>query len=318
MQLKLVWNNPNVVATTTKIYRATAPIDRNNLGTPVATLTQGELEWIDQNVVAGTLYYYVFESITSKDRNVSLNQQVWALPRTGPGPQKLIAGDLENGYYGDVLGSDFITPANLRAALNFTAGGIHGADTPWMKFARHGKTLFVPVLPITAGISWQQLYDAGLVYGTDDFGSSLYTGTKVNQKRVVNIGKESFLVRLMTSAAPRPDRGMLAITSTTTQTQSTGSEWDDLIYPTCEWVPATQRRSNWAAKTRSEFGSFQTTWCQELAVSNPGLAVTRGSPSYPDKTSLIFGQQISTSSVSGQYWRPVLEHIPSYPINLNL
>jgi len=318
MQLKLVWNNPNVVATTTKIYRATAPIDRNNLGTPVATLTQGELEWIDPNVVAGALYYYVFESVTSKGRNVSLNQQIWALPRTGPGSQKLVDGDLENGFYGELLGSDFITPANLRAALNFTPGSVTNPETPWLKFARNGKTLFTPLQHISGSVSWQQLYDAGLVYGTDDFGSSLYAGTKVNQKRVVTIGKESFLVRLMTSAAPRPDRGMLAITSTTTQTQSTGSEWDDLIYPTCEWVPATQRRSNWAAKTRADFNNFQTAWCQELAVNNPGLAVGRGSPGYSDKTALIFGQQVALSTVSGQCWRPVLEHIPSYPVNLNI
>lgn len=316
MQIKLVWENPNVIATTTKVYRGTQPLDRANLSNPLATLTQGETTWTDTTAIAGQRYYYVLESLSARDRAVSHNIEAWALPRTGPGPQTLLGGDHEVGYYGDVASANFITLRELRAALNFNAGNTVTDAPVWMKFAYKGKTLFIPAQSLATGISWKALYDAGLVYGTNDDGSSLYTGAKVNQRRTVKIGLETFIVRLMTTAAPRPDRGIVypggAIEL---PTQTIGSEWDELMYRVSEWVPSTQRGSNIGAKTRSDFNNIGICLTQELVVDNPTSCVIRGTTSLSTKGALSYAN-ISPINGTAQ-WRPVLELIPDYQVNLS-
>lgn len=316
MQIKLVWENPNVIATTTKVYRGTQPLDRANLSNPLATLTQGETTWTDTTAIAGQRYYYVLESLSARDRAVSHNIEAWALPRTGPGPQTLMGGDHEVGYYGDLLSVNFITLTGLRAALNFNVGSTIVDAPVWMKFAYKGKTLFIPSQPLASGISWKALYDAGLVYGTNDDGSSLYTGAKVNQRRTVKIGLETFIVRLMTTAAPRPDRGIVYPGGTIElPTQTIGSEWDDLIYRVCEWVPSTQRGSNFGSKTRSDFNSFSSCLKQELVVDTPTNCIMRGTSTLSTKGAL---SNASISPINGAaQWRPVLELIPDYQVNLS-
>ncbi len=317
MQIKLVWENPNVIATTTKVYRGTQPLDRANLSNPLATLTQGETTWTDTTAIAGQRYYYVLESLSARDRAVSHNIEAWALPRTGPGPQTLLGGDHEVGYYGDLLSANFITLTELRAALNFNAGSVITDAPVWMKFAYKGKTLFIPVQPLASGISWKALYDAGLVYGTNDDGSSLYTGAKVNQRRTVKIGLETFIVRLMTTAAPRPDRGIVYPGGTIElPTQTIGSEWDDLIYRVCEWVPSTQRGSNFGSKTRSDFNSFSSCLKQELVVDTPTNCIMRGTSTLSTKGALSNASILQITT--GAHWRPVLELIPDYQVNLSI
>lgn len=317
MHIKLVWENPNVIATTTKVYRGTQPLDRNALSNPLTTLTQGEVSWTDTTAVAGQRYYYVLESLTARDRAVSHNIEAWALPRTGPGPQNILTGDHEVGYYGSIPSSQFITAAELRTKLNF-AGGSIATDAPlWMKFACRGKTLFIPEMPLAVSVAWKTLYDAGLVFGTNDDGSTAYTGAKFNQRKTVKIGLETFIVRLMTGGIPRADRTVDNAIMGESPTQTTGSEWDDLMYRACEWIPATQRGTNLTNKTRADFNSIGICLMQELVAGGSTSCLARGTTSLADKRALTSAQSIGITTTSAQ-WRPVLELVPDYQVNLSI
>ena len=67
MKNTLKWKNRNTLPFTINIYRGAAPLDRNNLTNPIATLTNGETQYEDE-VVRGSTNYYVIETV----KNLSL------------------------------------------------------------------------------------------------------------------------------------------------------------------------------------------------------------------------------------------------------
>lgn len=98
-------------------------------------------------------------------------------PSGSPGSSRLVAGDVEAGFYGFVHPSKFglidgsTQFSNDALRSNIGVGGTNEYDDPvWMKFSFAGKVLFVPLKPLSRSISWDQIYDAGCVYGTGDQG----------------------------------------------------------------------------------------------------------------------------------------------------
>jgi hypothetical protein len=321
MQLELKWNNLNAVPVTVNIYRGNTPVNRDALGTPVATLSSGETSWVDTNVTRGARYYYVFETISANDRTVSKNHEAYALPYSGPGPKQLAYGNYELGYFGTVLASDFFTADQVSGKVGLTTGTLNTNPNPiWHKFARKGRVLFIPETHLRTGISWKQFYDLGLVYGRDDNGPGIYTGAGVNQKRIIQLGLDSFLVRLPTGGPARSDGGFVVPTDATLPSLATlGSEWDDLIYPLMSWVPSTQKTINWSNRTRTDFHSLYNTPCQELIVGDTGNHLLRGTHAFSDERALTFhGSYAITTSSGTMAWRPVLEYIPSVALNLSI
>lgn len=96
-----------------------------------------------------------------------------------PGFDYLTAGDKTNGFYGFVQPGEFgeiagnptankkLSASNLALAIGLTQGTPINEETAWMKFAREGKVLFVPVKPLRHTTSWDAIYKAGAVYGDD-------------------------------------------------------------------------------------------------------------------------------------------------------
>lgn len=230
--IKLNWFNPNK-GTTTRIYRSTSAIDRNNLGTPYKVLSNDETGFEDTDVVYGTEYHYVFESLRGQDRAVSRNYRFSSLPYSGPGPQSFILGDPEYGYYGQVSPSEFISDVRLIAELGITEGATSTADLMWHKYSYKGKILYVPSKAILKDVSFRSLYNAGAIYGTD--GSGGVTTNPVPQNASVMVGQESFKVRMPTLFSPdESENGILKRDHSRTELDLPAfkySEFDLLLMP---------------------------------------------------------------------------------------
>lgn len=322
MFIDLSWTDLNSVATKLEIYRGDTPLDRANLpATPIVTLTGGETSYRDAtNVLVGKTYYYVFVNSTATDRIVSQVYAVRAVTRRGPGPQTLKQGDNTLGYFGSlqsgefISGSDFIDLSGVRP---FTTGITVINPFPlWHKFVRNNKIIIVPEGPVAYSVSWMQLYNAGMVFGSDDNGV-LPTGsgvtTPVKQGAKITIGKDTFRIRLMRGMSDVPYTDFLTVLGSPT-------EWSDFVYPMTHAVPADQRLENFYLNGRPTYdicGARAATgysWVQEMAAAN--VSNTRGQSINVDDTASDTSPYVASrsSSASGAVstscmWFPALELI---------
>ena len=172
----------------------------------------------------------------------------------GPGEESLTYDETtDTGYYGLVDSGDFISGDDLCSAIGLSAGNSQHSDTPWMKFyvgpdaacnafVRRGETAqayvaFIPQKPIRYDLVWDDIYDAGAVFGTGDSGP-YNSGSNVTQDAQVTVGEYIFKVRLPTCARenPFPEEGDVK-TWTCDYNIGEGSEWNELIYRVHEDVP---------------------------------------------------------------------------------
>lgn len=221
----------------------------------------------------------------------------------GPGPNTLMAGDSTAGFYGESAAVDFITTSSLMTAVGLSKGEILNDNPNWFKYAYKEKTLFFPTTYLVRGVSWYDLYNAGLVYGIS--GPGLYTsGTDVDQFTTVSFGGNTYIVRLMEAFGENPtnggtvgdDRGHVPM-------DDYSSEWNELIYrtvangPTVHWTEYTD------ANLDLDSGGI-ITWCQETYEANSERAATRGREGYDY---VLFA--LKSSDYLDKVWRPVLELI---------
>lgn len=215
MPIKLDWIDHNVTAESRKVYRSTSKIDVGNLGVPLATLPGDALTYTDNTVQRGVTYYYVITSIQGDDEAPSAQYVIAYIPYTGPGPQALIRGTWELGYFGRVPIDDILGHAELVTACDMAGLATVNALTGnyWHKVVYKGKILFFPNLMVASTLSFQSLYQKGLVYGLEPSANwpapiKTLLGT-VTQGKVISSGQHRFVVRLPTS------RETLSTTGTT-------------------------------------------------------------------------------------------------------
>lgn len=260
-----------------------------------------------------------------------------------PGGKVLMAGDKNNGFYGVVphhaMGSLVDNPINnkvfnaqnLALAVGITQGAAQFDETPWLKFSRNGRILYVPLKPIRRSLSWDHIYSAGAVYGT---GSAISTGeqfmldndgnygagARVAQNARIKAGSFEFIVRLMKGAGNDPtnsydnaDRG----------SDGPANEWNNLILPLHEKAPssfaynqyADTPRPDWGIGfsdsdllTHNRYGTGSYQWMQEtrdtVESSETGTIrrVVRG-----NYGASHLGASPSSLVFSSYGWRPVLE-----------
>jgi len=115
---------------------------------------------------------------------------------SGPGATTLVAGDSTAGFYGEVASSDLIDGNGLASLVGLSAGISQYSTIGWLKFAYQDKIVYVAKKPIRYYLSWEALYNLGLVYGTDDYGI-VPLSTPVNQYTTVTIDTHTYVVRLM-------------------------------------------------------------------------------------------------------------------------
>lgn len=221
MDIKLTWTNPNSVYDEIKVFRSEVPIDPQNLPEPIATLTQvGVNEFIDTGLVQGKKYYYALRIAYGEDYSVSEPIATQAMHYTGPLQQELLVGDMDLGYFGFADHGDFLSREQVREVFDFVTEGTWSSFYHWHKLAYKGKVLLIPNSHMKTRISWNHLYENGLVYGDDV--PSWDTGG-VEQGHRVTVGQDVFIVRLFKGF----DSGVIPSFSTNATGTSTNRYFTD-------------------------------------------------------------------------------------------
>ncbi|SFL80982.1 hypothetical protein [Salibacterium qingdaonense] len=212
-----------------------------------------------------------------------------------PGSRTISDGDKDAGYYGAVPSSDFISGEQLASEVGLTAGTSQFSNTEWLKFSIAGAPAFSPQKPIRFDLSWDDLDNAGAVFGN----------------KTVTINGLEYAVRLWRGAENDPcnyqdvDRDAI------------GSEWNKLMLPISDKAPdnfsyseyASEPTENWSPNftdedliTVNEYGDGSRSWCQETISDDTGSRVGRG---YEGVS--YFQAYSSSGSNTSAGWRPVLE-----------
>lgn len=260
-------------------------------------------------------YFRAFTYDTSGNINDNTNnQQIIAIPsdrddKSGsPGNKNLIAGDMQEGFFGEVSSSELITGDALASQVGISQGNSQHSTAGWLKFAWKGKILFIAKKPIRNSISWDAINTAKCVYG--DSGD-----------KTVEIGGLTYKVRLMRALEPSNDPKTTV--SASSGTVNHYSEWNRLMcqiheqaidkswdYPNniendigiLEHNLGSGRQgmySNADLEVKSVNGS--ASWCQEMGTFTFNR-LHRGN------AGVSYSNDNTSSGKYSQYvWRPVLE-----------
>jgi hypothetical protein len=192
-----------------------------------------------------------------------------------PGPESLIAGDSNLGYFGEWnLSNDLnvITRQDILSVCN--PGGVNLSDDGWLKFSYQNKILYIAKKPIRKNVSWNGLNGSAAIFGNTEISKSGYT----------------FKLRLIKGANNNPD-------------DVGGGEWNDLMYRIHQ-----SDGSLWDNFNNSDLGigsgDGKSTWCQE----------THSTANYPTRRILrgrfgveSFHGDLASFSSDDMGWRPCLE-----------
>lgn len=211
-----------------------------------------------------------------------------------PGNPMLIAGNMEQGYFGVVPSSQLITGDALASMVGISAGTSQFSSEGWLKFAYQGKIQFVAKKPIRHSISWNSIDSANCIYGT----------------KTVTIGGLTYKVRLMRGANEDPAGSFQG-------SINHNSEWNKLMLP----IHIEAKDKSWAypnnveadvpywgidftdadLHTHEYHGSGSYSWCQEVGDSSSRRIVRGG-------TGVSYSDSLSASgSFAPGGFRPVLE-----------
>lgn len=226
-----------------------------------------------------------------------------------PGSKLLIAGTMEEGFFGEVSSSELITGDALASECGISQGTSQHSTAGWLKFAYKGEILFVAKKPIRHSIPWVAINTANCVYG--DSGD-----------KTVTIDGLTYKVTLMRALEPSNDP------KTTARAKSGevnhGSEWNRLM---CQ-IHEQALSKSWDYPNNVEIdigvmehslgngeqgmyndtdlevksGDGKNSWCQEMSTST-SLRMTCGG--YGVSYSELQNQE--NSAHNG--WRPVLRHM---------
>jgi len=231
-------------------------------------------------------------------------QQAIPYPESGPGTKILKQGNIDAGFFGEVSTVEMFKTSELSSQLGFMTGVDLIENPTWLKFAYKGKFLFIPKKPLKSYISWTTLYNAGLVYGTNDNGpfEDRIPQKGVNQLRVVIKGTDRFLVRLIRNQNTDPSN---TNSSYVDSDWAGDNEWNKLFYKISLAINAADVGGKWANYSDLEL-DYQNKfmWAQEH-TQNYTYALTRYHTAvnvYPQDK----GRQDQYTA-----WRPVLELLPA-------
>lgn len=244
--------------------------------------------------------------------SLSTTRDVFVPSLNGPGPTELIGSYVDpvnseryHGFFGELTSEEFITAQELANEFKITTGTLLNNTSPWLKFLIDGKIVFTPKLPIWQGLSYELLYNRGLVYGDDDNGK-YPLGIGVNQFRVINVKGYLFKVRLIKGSLNDPYSGTTSTSSTYEDPATIGSEWNRMFYNIVTGSFPSQEGEKWATYSQAEVGistgNGGLTLCQETYSSNLNNKLLRGANSVMTPRSTVYNELVATTA-----WRPVLE-----------
>lgn len=300
MSITLTWGAANAaLADSIKIYRATTPLDVNSLPAALATIAGSATSYADTTAVRNTTYYYAVGHVRGANELLSPVLIMGHYPDTGPGPQTLLRGNWDVGYFGTCTPAQMFLPSTLNAQVPIPGTlAADGAITVWHKFIRKGKVLFIPNSQFSTTASTGQLYNAGLLMGTNDNGnfpfaisSGNMTGytAPVNQYRLATVGAYQFIVRTI-KISDKPTTSYINNT-----TDIFPSEWNDLMSRMGQTILAGTPQDKWG-----DLGAYPS-W---LSNTQNFTGVNVACYIYAN-TAFDFTGVGNTNSAQG--WLPVLE-----------
>lgn len=202
MSIKLDFPNPHSAkASSVKIYRSTTKISSDALPAALVTLAGNVTTYTDTTAAANTGYFYMVEVVVGDDSVFTPNVSMGNFANVGPGPKTLKMGDWTLGYFGVVSPTDLLNFSELKSQLALSIGTVPADSTNlgWHKFVRNGKILYLCYTAFITGVTWENIYGVGLLYGVDSNGdyppTSNVAKAPKNQKRTVTKNSDTFLVR---------------------------------------------------------------------------------------------------------------------------
>lgn len=204
MNIRLQWISRTHGATKTVIYRSDTPFEIDALPEPVGEVGPGITEFLDTGLDYGKPYYYRTEVFKGEESSISFLKELYALPYTGPGPQELIAGDTDYGYFGLVSEFEVIRFSHFQRDIGKVLSLSYGShysnnDGYWYaKFIYEGRVLYCPLWRMEMSGNYQPIFNSGLYTG-------MYEGDVVNPGNydigspvIMSYNGHRFLARLPT------------------------------------------------------------------------------------------------------------------------
>lgn len=219
-----------------------------------------------------------------------------SVPNSGPGPSAIAYGDSTMGFFGEVASSDFISGSALASAIGLTAGTLINDTTAWLKFSLNGEVLFVPKSDIRQAATWQDIYQAGAVYGDNTVGT-YPSGSNRLQNASVTIQEKQFKVKMLSGSTG--DR--VSNNTGNDIPTSRGTEWNKLFYPLSNTDVASAPTPRWKLYNDAQLDlNNRYKWCKETPVSVTSRIIRGGGS--------ISNTDLGIATEVGNYfgWRPCL------------
>ena len=227
-----------------------------------------------------------------------------------PGSSTLAYGTETIGFYGEVPVADLITGDALALAIGLSAGTSQFSNEPWLKYSYNGETRFVAKKPYRYNLSWEHIYQAGAVWGTDTVGPNP-SGANRTQDASVTIDGTDYRVMLLGGGNANPT----ANTYGYDVTAGVNSEWNELFYRihSTTHVDASNTTASegspvpWVSYTDADLhmhynlGNGTYCWTKETHGASSTYRVSRG---YGGVSYLTYTAATSVSTSCG--WRPLL------------
>lgn len=303
MSIRLKWLNRNTVFDSVIIYRSLDPINLDALPAPLVTLTNGEKEYLDTTAPKAKLLWYAFGVKKGTEIVYSKSKPMMDVDYTGPGPQEIALGNWFQGYFGIIEQVDLLTSADLVG--KFGVGNVSSTAIRWHKFAYMGKVLYIPSAIVAIGVSWNALYNKGLVFGVNDVGPTGHGNPPTNQWQTIVKGDDQLLVRLPRSNLT-PDYVM--------GTTDPYSEWFMCVYAlggSSQAKGLSQPQAIAALGPDNSWFVLNTTTAPLAEFQNNG-ALTGGSNYVAVNSSAWGTNALGAARSSSGNWRPVLEYMFPY------
>lgn len=308
-KIHLTWINPN----DDKYSGVKIIKNLNNTPTSISDGTQvysgNGNSYYDDIVPDKLIRYRGFAFNSDSELNSDLGQAIQVLTKFddtigAPGNRFLLNGNMQQGWFGEVLTSDFINGEELARLIGLTAGKSQYSNEPWLKFAYMGKIEFIAKKTFRYSISWNDINNVNAVTGN----------------KTINIKGKKYKVRLIKGKT----EGMQNDRNSQYGAINYGSEWNKLLLPIHEGAPSnwnnSQASNNQNVMSPTQDWEVNYTDDDLLMMNNNG---TNGCYSWCQE----YGNSTSTRLYRGQYgvaysqcydsarngnlygWRPVLELI---------
>jgi hypothetical protein len=118
-------------------------------------------------------------------------------------------------FLGEVPSIEFIKGDQIAVNAGLTAGVSQFNDEPWLKFNDNGTIKLIAKKPLKYSISWNQLNEKGLVFGSV----------------IININNEQYKVRLISGSTSNPAVNDSGLYHGFNIREREGGEWNRLMYP---------------------------------------------------------------------------------------